>query len=182
QASASSPDLSFDLELSAQANALPGVTLTGPAHGSVWLAPASLLLGATASDPYGAIASVQFLRDGAPLGADATAPYEFTWNNPPAGTHTLTAVATDNLGAQQISAPVVVTVVPPVFLAIESAAGQTTLSWPDTAPGYRLEATTNLTAPAFWQLVTNAVVQTNGQFRVPVTPFESQQFFRLRAP
>ena len=182
QASASSPDLSFDLELSAVGNGLPSVVLTAPANGSVFLAPPSLLLSASASDPYGSVVNVQFLRNGSPLATDANPPYEFTWNSPPAGTHTLTAIATDNLGAARASTAVQVTIVSPVALAIESAPGQTLLWWPTNAPGYRLEATTNLTAPAFWQLVTNAVVQTNGQFRVPVNAIESQQFFRLRAP
>jgi hypothetical protein len=49
-------------------------------------------------------------------------------------------------------------------------------------PGYRLEAATNFTPPVSWRFVTNPVVQTNGQFRVRISPDETERYFRLRAP
>ncbi len=55
---------------------------------------------ATASDDIG-VTSVQFLLDGAPLGAaDTAAPYELAWPTAGAtnGAHTLTAVARDAAG------------------------------------------------------------------------------------
>ncbi|MBI5387028.1 MAG: M36 family metallopeptidase [Verrucomicrobia bacterium] len=179
QVTSGSVDLSFDLELAAAGNVLPSVALTTPAPNSQLVAPPSLLLAATASDPYGAVTQVQFLRNGSPLATDTVPPYEFTWNNPPAGVHTLTAVATDNLGATKTSGAVQVTVLLPVELAIASTNGQTVLWWPDTSPGYRLQSATNLASPIFWLLVPNPVVQTNGQFRVTVEAIESQRFFRL---
>jgi len=59
------------------------------------------------------VQSVQFQLDGANLGAaDTAAPYEISWDTVTAsnGTHTLTAVAHDALGAQWTSNPVTVTV------------------------------------------------------------------------
>ena len=59
------------------------------------------------------VSSVQFQLDGANLGArDTSAPYSVSWNTTTAGngSHTLTAVARDLLGAQFTSAPVTVTV------------------------------------------------------------------------
>ena len=44
------------------------------------------------------------------IGKSTIAPYSVTWNNVPAGTYTLTAVAVDNTGAARTSANVVVTV------------------------------------------------------------------------
>src|SRR5437763_80629 len=59
------------------------------------------------------VQSVQFKLDGANLGAaDTSAPYQISWNSFPVsnGSHTLTAVARDLLGAQWTSDPVTVTV------------------------------------------------------------------------
>jgi hypothetical protein len=182
QASANSGDLSFDLELAVAGNVLPSVALTAPANNSQFLSPPSLLLTAAASDLYGAVAQVQFLRDDVPLATDTAPPYESTWINPPPGVHTLTAIATDNLGATKSSAAVQVTVTAAATLAIESANSQALLWWPDTAPGYRLMSASSLEPPVFWLWVTNAVVQTNGQFCVWVDAPESQQFFRLHIP
>jgi hypothetical protein len=53
---------------------------------------------------------VEFVRDGVTLGEAARAPYSFAWNDPPAGTHTLTAVATDNDGNFIASTPVIIVV------------------------------------------------------------------------
>jgi regulation of enolase protein 1 (concanavalin A-like superfamily) len=73
-------------------------------------APASITLTATASDPDGQIARVEFFNGSTRLNTDTTAPYSFTWSSVPGGTYTLTAVAYDNEGASATSAPVSVTV------------------------------------------------------------------------
>jgi hypothetical protein len=58
------------------------------------------------------VASVEFRRDGVPIGVDASAPYEVVWNTTTTseGSHTLTAVARDLLGVRWTSNPVTVTV------------------------------------------------------------------------
>jgi hypothetical protein len=183
QVTPSSPDLSFDLELTGFGNFLPAVTLTAPANDTALISPPSVQLAAIASDAYGSVADVQFLRNGSPLASDATSPYQFTWNNPPGGVHTLTAIAIDNLGAAKISAPVILTIVPAVTLAARSLATNVVeLSWPLSAPGYHVESTPRLLEPIVWLPVNSAVIQTNGQFRVLVTPDETERYFRLRAP
>ncbi|MFN8415542.1 MAG: Ig-like domain-containing protein [Cytophagaceae bacterium] len=53
----------------------------------------------TASDNDGSIASVSFYRGATLLGTDNTSPYTYTWTNATAGSHAITAVAVDNLGA-----------------------------------------------------------------------------------
>ena len=78
--------------------AAPTVSLTSPAAGAT--VSGSVTVTATASDDVG-VTSVQFLLDGAPLGAaDAAAPYEVAWPTTAAanGAHTLTAVARDAAG------------------------------------------------------------------------------------
>jgi hypothetical protein len=45
------------------------------------------------------------------LGEDTSAPYTFTWSLPEVGSHTLTAVATDDSGATTTSPAVVIDVI-----------------------------------------------------------------------
>ncbi|MBS0632886.1 MAG: PD40 domain-containing protein [Verrucomicrobia bacterium] len=68
-------------------------------------------LNVTASDPDGTIAQVEFFANGVSLGApDTTAPYSFVWTPRVAGTYSVTAVATDNLGLTATSSTTTVTV------------------------------------------------------------------------
>ena len=159
QSSANTPDASFDLELTALGNVLPLVVITSPVNGTALLSPPSVQLAATASDAYGNVTNVQFLRNGSPLGGDATAPYQFTWNNPPGGVHTLTAIATDSLGATKTSAPVTLTIVPAVTLTARSlATNLVELTWPANAPGYHVETAPSLLEPVIWSPDRKSVV------------------------
>src|SRR4029077_1634348 len=76
-------------------------TMTAPFTGSI-VSGTTVTVSATASSTAGSINGVQFLLDGAALGAEDTlAPYSFTWNSSTAtsGTHFLTAVARDSTNA-----------------------------------------------------------------------------------
>src|SRR2546426_5208449 len=89
----------------------PMVSITSPAPAAVF--PSTLPVTASASDNVGVV-GVQFLLDGATVGAKATAaPYSAPWDTTTAsrGSHTLTAVARDAAGNHTTSAPVSVTVV-----------------------------------------------------------------------
>ena len=94
-------------------NARPTVTLTSPSAGSTFVAPAAIALEAAATDSDGTIAKVDFFANGTLVGTDTTSPYAVTWPNVGVGTHTLTAEATDDLGAARMSNPVTVTVTTP---------------------------------------------------------------------
>lgn len=88
----------------------PSVNLTVPADGATFNAPAVVTLTATAGDIGGSVADVKFYRDAAPvplqIGDTVTgSPYTTLWTNVPAGTYSITAVATDNLGATTTSTP-----------------------------------------------------------------------------
>ncbi len=95
------------------ANLAPSATLTAPANGAAHAAPATVTVAATASDPDGTIANVEFFGDGASLGVDASPPYQITWDGVAAGSHTLRAVATDALGATGASALITIVVTAP---------------------------------------------------------------------
>ncbi len=91
----------------------PAVTITAPASGAT--VSGTTALTATATDAVG-VAGVQFLLDGAPVGAeDTTSPYSVSWNTTTAanGPHTLTARARDGAGNTTTSAVVAVTVSQP---------------------------------------------------------------------
>jgi len=91
-------------------NPPPAVSITGPAEGTVFTLPATVTVTADASDSNGSVTSVAFFANGMSIGGDTAAPYGVTWTNVPAGSYTLTAVATDDLGATTVSAPVHITV------------------------------------------------------------------------
>src|SRR6185295_1284653 len=93
-------------------NAPPTVSLTSPANGATYTLP-TIPLAATASDADGNVTQVSFYNGTSLIGTDPLPPYTLSWTNVPNGTYTLTAVATDDLGATTTSGAVTVQVVPP---------------------------------------------------------------------
>jgi|GEM_PF-1015829 len=88
----------------------PSVSISSPISGST--VSGTITVSANASDNVG-VTGVQFLLDGANLGAeDTTSPYSISWNTVTAtnGSHTLSARARDTAGNQITSAAVTVTV------------------------------------------------------------------------
>ncbi len=110
-------------------------TITSPAHGTIYNAPGTITIQATASDEDGdAIQKVDFVAYSSsagsiPIATDTTAPYETTWTNVPVGTWALYAYPTDSKGLRGDSVPVVhVSVVDPAPLSVAFTApteGQT---------------------------------------------------------
>lgn len=88
------------------ANNPPLVTLTNPANYASFAAPATIDLGAKASDLDGTISKVEFFEASTKLGEASVSPYHYAWNNVPKGRHFLSAVATDNGGETSTSPPV----------------------------------------------------------------------------
>ncbi|MEP6583209.1 MAG: Ig-like domain-containing protein [Ginsengibacter sp.] len=87
-------------------NTPPTVSITNPPNNANYAAPGNMVLIANAADPGGSISKVDFYNGATLLGTDNTSPYSINWNNVPIGTYTITAKATDNLGASTVSAPV----------------------------------------------------------------------------
>jgi predicted phage tail protein len=94
-------------------NQAPTVNLIAPANNAKYALPADITLSANAADieKNGSITQVEFLVDGEVVGSATAKPYSIAWSNPQAGSHTLTARATDVLGAQSVSAPRTVTII-----------------------------------------------------------------------
>jgi ribosomal protein S7 len=91
-------------------NKAPTVSITSPANGASYNAPASISINASASDPDGTISKVEFYNGSQLLGTSTSAPYSFTWSNVVAGTYSLTAKAYDNLNLSSTSSAVSVVV------------------------------------------------------------------------
>jgi regulation of enolase protein 1 (concanavalin A-like superfamily) len=96
--------------VTAATNKPPTVSISAPAAGTSYTAPASITISATAADTDGSVTRVDFYANGQLRGSDTSSPFSFPWSSVAAGTYSLTAVATDNTGATATSAPVGVTV------------------------------------------------------------------------
>lgn len=90
------------------ANVPPSVSITNPIDNAVLSSSANVTIQASANDTDGTVTNVQFFDGLVSLGNDSTSPYSVTARLA-IGLHTLTAVASDNLGATTTSAPVHVT-------------------------------------------------------------------------
>lgn len=94
-------------------NVPPSVQLTQPANASSFVAGQPLAISAFASDSDGSVVRVRFFRDSTLIGEATSAPYAITWSSPPVGTFGLSAIATDDRGAETISSSVTVTFTSP---------------------------------------------------------------------
>src|SRR6266516_393412 len=83
-------------------NTPPSVNLTSPLPDAAFSAPATFTLEASASDPDagGSVVDVEFFVGDTSVGVDFDSPYSVTVSELAAGTYNLSAIATDNLGAQ----------------------------------------------------------------------------------
>lgn len=97
-----------EFTMSALTLAPPTVTVTSPANGANIITGTTLTLAATATD-NGTVTSVQFNVDGVPVGTDLTAPFTATYAAT-IGSHTITAIATDNDALTATSSNVVISV------------------------------------------------------------------------
>lgn len=164
----------------------PSVALSSPADGAS--VSGVVTVTADAHDDV-AIASVEFLLDGAVVGTDFTAPYEWLWDTTgqPEGTRALAARATDYAGKTTESDAVVVTLLdqldPTVTLTApmvdETVMGTLTLAAAaDDAVGVNkvvfsvggVPVATDYTAPyaASW----NSASKTDGRYTITATAYD----------
>jgi hypothetical protein len=99
-----------NITVTSAGNQLPTITLTSPIAGATFIAPASVAMAATASDPDGSIAAVDFYVGSQLVATDTSSPYTATWSNVSTGTYNVFAVARDNSGATRTSTTVSISV------------------------------------------------------------------------
>ena len=93
------PEQTGTVSVASSGNLPPSVLITNPPSGTVFTAPANVTMQASASDDV-SVTNVQFLVGSTILANDTAAPYAATTNGLPAGSYTLTAIASDNAGAK----------------------------------------------------------------------------------
>jgi chitinase len=138
------------VDFASSGNPAPTTSITSPANGATFTAPASITINANAADTSpGTVSKVDFYNGTTLLGTDTSSPYSFSWTNVAAGTYSLTTKATDNQGAVGTSAAISVTVNsasnPAPTTSITSPANNATFTAPasitinanaaDTSPG-----------------------------------------------
>ncbi len=74
------------------------VLITNPAPNATFQAPATFVVGASATDTAGTVTNVEFLVNANVIGNSTSVPYNASANNLPAGSYILTAVAADDAG------------------------------------------------------------------------------------
>jgi len=97
-----------NVTVSGGGNVPPSVSITNPVPDAI-LGSGILTIRASAEDPDGSVTNVQFFDGSTSLGSDSSSPFSVAVRLE-LGLHTLTAVASDNLGATATSAPVEVTI------------------------------------------------------------------------
>jgi len=116
-----SGDKSFSYTRSTPAPPTPTISITNPAGGAVFAAPANVTIAANAAVSSGTVTNVQFFTNGVALGSVLTAPFSLTANNLAAGAYALKAAATA-AGISATSTVVNVSVVNPVVVSLSGAA------------------------------------------------------------
>ena len=175
---------SFDnVAASFVANAPPTLSWVTPTNGATWVQSPVIPLTVQAGDADGFLTNVEFYNGSTWLGpglAGVNNTYSLVWSHAPPGNYTLSAVATDNLGATNLPASVTFSI-QPLTLAIVSGVvtnGPITLSFVgQNGQPYIVETSTNLFG---WQpLSTNTPV--NGLLFITDTNTTCpERFYRVR--
>ncbi len=79
-------------------------SIVSPINNSSFNAGSNITIQAAASGGTGSIQKVEFFAGSQKLGESTVSPYNFVWNNAPAGIYALTAKATDSIGNTAVSA------------------------------------------------------------------------------
>jgi hypothetical protein len=167
-------------------NSPPTVAITSPTSGTSFTAPATITIQADASDSDGSVTNIQFFDGVTSLGNVPSSPYNLSVSLA-VGSHALTAVASDNLGATTTTLTVTITGLTPILIS-----GATNL--PDGAfqfaftntPGasFSVLTSTNLALPVEEWTSAGAALETSpGSYQfTDETRSTPQRFYRVRSP
>lgn len=86
------------------------VSISSPADGATFIAPAKIVISADASEGNRSVLRVDFYQGATLIGSSTAAPYSVTWSSVPIGNYSLTAKATDYRGTTASSDAVSITV------------------------------------------------------------------------
>src|SRR6266581_495915 len=131
-------------------DAAPTVSITAPANNAVFTPPANITVTATAADTDGTVTKVEFFDGATLVGSGNVAPYSVTLANAAAGTHTLTARATDNNGAVTTSGAVSAIVDTPPTVSITAPANNAVITTPANITATAADADGTVTMEDFF--------------------------------
>jgi plastocyanin len=162
-------------------NSPPTVSITNPISGTVLAAPANVTIQAAATDQDGSVTNVQFLINSVSITNKSAAPYSAVTNNLPAGNYTLSAIASDNLGAKATNTAIL-SVVTPSALAItgpqKNSANFQFSYGANTGLTYIVQRSTNLVVSNWVTIITNKAISNPVVF-VDNSATNSARFYRV---
>jgi subtilisin-like proprotein convertase family protein len=137
-----SSEVSYSVPL--PTNNAPIITLTTPADGTSYAAPASISLAASVTANGHTITQVEFYNGATLLGTFAAAPYSFSWNNVSAGTYSLSAKAVYDSGSTVAATPANVTVTNASGAGAVTFSNPSAITIPDSGAGTPYPSTINV--------------------------------------
>ena len=159
----------------------PTVTITNPATGSVFAAPANVTIQASASDSSGTVTNVEFLVDTTVVGNVVTVPFSAVASSLGAGGHTLSAIAANNTGLTATNSVSISVVNPtPIVLSAPTQSGsdfQFSFS-ADAGLQYVIQRSTDLTANNWTSLTTNLAGSSSMTF-TDANPTVNPAYYRV---
>ena len=164
-------------------NRAPRAAISSPSPSAVFELPVTIELTADVSDLDGNITSLTWVSNGSDeIATVDQAPFSFSWVNPPAGLHILTARVTDDLGGTGESRTATITVnegagpiepTEPPTLSIALTEGQIAISWPADSGNFVLEGTSDLST---WE----AIAEQANPFLVTPGTEDAHRYYRLQ--
>lgn len=143
---------STEVPISVVESGIPKISLISPILNSIYTAPSTVTITATATDPDG-ISKVEFYSGNDLLHTEVTAPYTWPWENVPAGIYIITAKATSKTGTTTVSSNAVITVLPSILSLAPPQAGSQAISEDAKRPG-----APDVAKPAELKLYPNPVI------------------------
>jgi len=161
------------------------VTITNPAPGATFTAPATFLIAASASSSQGTVTNVQFMVNGSPIGDAASAPFSVTASGLTAGNYTLAAVASDSGGRQATdSLGITVRDLPTPITLLDPAFSGSTFSFSFGAQSgynYAAQYTTPLSGTNNWITFTNLAGNGSTTRVTDSAAIDSERYYRVVA-
>jgi plastocyanin len=137
---------------SAPTNVPPTITISSPASGKVFAAPADVTVQTTPADSDGTVTNVQFLLGASVLGNKSTQPFSMTASNLAAADYVISAIVSDNQGAKATNSVTVHVINPsavtlslsPAALSVSSTSSFQFSYSTDLGLNYEIEVSTDL--------------------------------------
>jgi hypothetical protein len=161
-------------------NLPPRILWSAPTNKAVFIQPKTLNLAASADDADGTVARVEFFNGANLLGILTRPPYNFTWSNVPPGHYSLSARATDNVGASNTTPSLGIVVQPLTLTVLFGPQTNTQFAFQfqgQDSQSYVVEDSTNLST---WLPLLTTAPSNGVAICIDSNATAPQRFYRLR--